>query len=213
MQIVVKTRDDPLFGRLSEDRTMQINVDSSVTIGVVKTIIQENWAIPFHQQNLLYAGLRLEDDGTLEDLSIQEGSTLILVVLQQGDNDQQLDRNVRQRVEPPPFVDKNSAPREAPAARGQRAGTSQAVEWLDPPLVSQPNIALFREFSWSARHGTFYWQCQCRAWWGCFPISEECTRQTGVLEIGYHLGGQKVTRGNNTGDHAFVCEHCHVEWW
>ena len=207
MQIVVKTRDDPVFGRLSEDKTMQINVESSDTIGVVKVKVEENWAIPFHQQNLLYAGLRLEDDGTLEDLSIQEGSTLILVVLQQGDNDQQLDRNVRRSRSwsppPPPFRG---------AALGQRAGTS-AAEWLDPPLVSQPNIALFREFTWSARHGTFYWQCQCRAWWGCFPLSEECTRQTGVLEIGYHLGGQKVTRGNNTGGHAFVCEHCSVEWW
>ena len=208
MQIVVKTRDDPVFGRLSEDMTMQINVESSDTIGVVKVKVEENWAIPFHQQNLLYAGERLEDDGTLEDLIIQEGSTLILVVLQQGDSDQQLDRNVRRSRSrsppPPPFRG---------AALGQRAGTSQAAEWLDPPLVSQPNIALFREFSWSARHRTFYWQCQCRAWWGCFPISEECARQTGVLEIGYHLGGQKANRGRNTGDHAFVCEHCEVEWW
>ena len=71
MQIVVKTREDPIFGHLSEDRTMQISVDPTDTIGVVKSIIQEDWHIPLDQQTIKIPGLTDDEKGVISTSALE----------------------------------------------------------------------------------------------------------------------------------------------
>ena len=55
-------------------------VDSSDSIDVMKSAIQEKTGIPVCQQRLIYAGKQVEDGRRIGDYGIKEGSTLHLVL-------------------------------------------------------------------------------------------------------------------------------------
>ena len=63
-------------------KTITLGVDSNDSIKTVKLQIQDEEGIPLDQQCLIFAGIELEDSGTLEDyrISEDESSTLDLIL-------------------------------------------------------------------------------------------------------------------------------------
>ncbi|MBI4872049.1 MAG: hypothetical protein HY814_10845, partial [Candidatus Riflebacteria bacterium] len=72
MQLIVKT---------SDDRTVTLDVEPADTVGNVKFKLQDRLGVLPEIQRLVFAGSRLEDDGTLAGYNIQNESTLQLVIL------------------------------------------------------------------------------------------------------------------------------------
>ena len=76
--------DIRIFVKCLTGKTVDIEVSPSTSIGNIKEIIQNKEGIPFDQQCLIYAGIRLVDDFPLSHYNIQNKSTLHLVTRLRG---------------------------------------------------------------------------------------------------------------------------------
>ena len=65
-----------VFYRCLTGKLWTLDVEQSDTIKIVKTKIQDKEGIPRHQQRVIFAGKQLEDEHTVADYNIQDGSTL-----------------------------------------------------------------------------------------------------------------------------------------
>ena len=68
-----------------EGKTQPYEVESSTTIYEVNQLIYQRWGIPPEVQLIIYGGILLEADKTLDDYNIQDNSTLAFVIRMRGD--------------------------------------------------------------------------------------------------------------------------------
>ena len=68
------------FIKTLKGNTININVEPFDIIETVKDEIQDKEGIPQDQQRLIFAGIELEDNKTLADYKIQEGSKIYLTL-------------------------------------------------------------------------------------------------------------------------------------
>ena len=67
------------FVKTLTGKLISLEYDPNDTVAAVKTSVEEKEGIPSNQQYLMFAGKWLDDDKTLYDYSIQNGSTLYLI--------------------------------------------------------------------------------------------------------------------------------------
>ena len=73
-----------IYIKILTGKTITFTVESSDTVGDVKVKIQDEEGMPLDQQRLVYVGKEMEDENILSDYSIQNESTLQLVLRCRG---------------------------------------------------------------------------------------------------------------------------------
>jgi len=76
--------DMQIFVKTPTGETITLDVEASDTIVMIKAMVQSMRGYPRHEQRLIFAGQQLENDRTLTDYNIQDGSTLELVLRMAG---------------------------------------------------------------------------------------------------------------------------------
>ena len=71
--------------KMLDGKTITLNVSKHDTIGVIKSLIQEQEGIPMDQQRLIYADMQLELGLMLLDYNIEKESTLYLLLVEDED--------------------------------------------------------------------------------------------------------------------------------
>lgn len=71
--------DMQIYIRMMDERVITMDVNRSDHIRKVKRDIHRSYQYPSDSQRLVFAGMRLEDNCSLSDYNIQNGSTLYLV--------------------------------------------------------------------------------------------------------------------------------------
>jgi hypothetical protein len=73
-----------IFVRMLSGKTITLDCESTDTIGSLKSKVEDKEGIKATDQRYVYGGKNLQDQNTLSDYNIQQGSTLNLVLHMQG---------------------------------------------------------------------------------------------------------------------------------
>ena len=73
-----------IYAKTLAGGTLDLDVNPSDTIEMVKLNIQSKYGFPADQQRLAFAGLLLDDKHTISEYNVQEGSALLLLLKHKG---------------------------------------------------------------------------------------------------------------------------------